>query len=68
MLEKILTGLIPIILSLLTPGQLRKFADMAMDFVEDAVQDSTNKIDDVVVLPVLKRLRETFNIPDDDPV
>ena len=68
MLERILTALIPIILGLLTPDQLRKFADMAMDFVEDAVKDSTNKIDDVVVLPILERLRETFNIPDDDPV
>lgn len=68
MLEKILTGLIPIVLSLLTQDQLKKFADMAMDFVEDAVQDSTNKVDDIVVLPILQRLRDTFNIPDDDPV
>jgi hypothetical protein len=66
MLEKILTALIPFILSLLTADQLKKFADMAIDFVEDAVQDSANTIDDTVVLPILKRLRDTFNIPDND--
>ena len=68
MLKSVLSALIPIILGLLTPHQLRRFADMAMDFVEDAVQDSTNKVDDIVVLPILQRLRDTFNIPDDDPV
>ena len=67
MLKSVLNALIPIILGLLTPDQLRRFADMAMDFVEDAVQDSTNKIDDIVVLPILQRLRDTFNMPDDDP-
>jgi len=66
MLETILKALIPFILTLLTPEQLKKFADMALDFVEDAVQSSENALDDAVVLPILQRLRDTFNIPDDD--
>lgn len=66
MLKKVLEALIPFILTLLTSEQLKKFADMALDFVEDAVQDSSNTIDDAVALPIIQRLRDTFNIPDND--
>jgi hypothetical protein len=66
MFKKILEALIPFALTFLTPDQLRKFADMALDFVEDAVQESENTIDDAIVLPILQRLRDTFNIPDND--
>ena len=63
---KIITALIPFVLQFLTPEQLRKFADMALDFVEDAVQSSKNKIDDAIALPIIKQARTAFNIPDDD--
>ncbi len=66
MLTKVLTTLIPFILTLLTKEQLKKFADMALDFVENAVQESENTIDDVTVLPMIARLRDTFDIPDND--
>lgn len=66
MVENILKALIPFVLQMLTADQLRKFADMALDFVEDAVQDSDNKIDDAIALPIIERLRDTFNIPDND--
>jgi len=66
MLDAILKALIPFILTFLTKEQLIKFADMALDFVEDAVQASENTIDDAVVLPILQRLRDTFGIPDND--
>jgi hypothetical protein len=66
MAEQLLKALIPFVLSMLTKEQLRKFADMALDFVEDAVVDSTNKIDDAIALPIIERLRDTFNIPDND--
>lgn len=66
MVENILKALIPFILSMLTKEQLKKFADMALDFVEDAVQSSENTIDDVIALPIIKRLRDTFDIPDND--
>lgn len=65
-LEQILKALIPFILSMLTKEQLIKFADMALDFVEDAVQSSENTIDDTIALPIIQRLRDTFNIPDND--
>lgn len=66
MVDQLLKALIPFVLSMLTKEQLRKFADMALDFVEDAVADSSNTIDDAIALPIIKRLRDTFNIPDND--
>ena len=63
-LMEALKALMGIALQFLTVEQLKKFADMAFDFVEDAVQDSSNTIDDTLVLPVINRLRDAFDIPD----
>jgi len=65
---KALQALLGIALSFLTTEQLKKFADMAFDFIEDAIQESENQYDDTLILPVIKRLRDAFNIPDDDDV
>jgi hypothetical protein len=63
-LQKALQALLTVALAFLTKDQLKQFADMAFDFVEKAVQDSSNTIDDALVLPVIQRLREAFDIPD----
>ena len=65
MLLTILKSLISIALQFLTTEQLKKFADMAFDFIEDAVKESDNPYDDVTVLPIIKRLRKAFDIPDE---
>lgn len=66
----ILKILLPIIMGmledLLTMGNLQKYGDKLFDFIEDAVADSETKIDDATVLPVIKMLRRTLNIPDND--
>lgn len=61
---KALQALLGIALQFLTIEQLKKFADMAFDFVEDAVKESDNPYDDALVLPVIERLRKAFDIPD----
>jgi hypothetical protein len=66
MLLNVVKALIGLALNYLTKEQLKEFADMAMDFIEDAVAKSENKVDDAVVLPVLKRFREAFDVPDND--
>jgi hypothetical protein len=67
MLLNVVKALIGLALGYLTKAQLKEFADMALDFIEDAVQKSENQVDDAVVLPILKRFRESFDIPDNDP-
>ena len=42
------------------------FIDAGLDYIEDAVIASENKIDDAVVLPACKLVRTVLNIPDND--
>jgi hypothetical protein len=62
----VLVKIVGLFLSFVDESVLRKFADMVLDFIEDAVADSENEIDDTLVLPLCKMIRKTFNIPDND--
>jgi hypothetical protein len=63
---KVLTYLVPALLKFLKPDVLKKAVDAMLDAVEDSVEASANKVDDMLVLPLVKVIRETFNIPDND--
>ena len=63
---KIVTYIIRSAMEFLTAEQLKEFADMAFDFIEDKVQETDNPYDDAVALPIIAKLREAFNIPDLD--
>jgi hypothetical protein len=63
---KAIQALLGLVLGYLTEAQLKEFADMAFDFVEDAVQKSENPYDDAIVLPIIKKVRDAFDIPDND--
>ena len=54
------------LLSLLTPEIAKEALDAAFDVIEDKVEGSKNKIDDTIVLPVLLKLRQLLDIPDND--
>ena len=66
MKAKILSTLIGLVLRTLTPELLKEFADKVLDWVEDAVERSENKIDDLTVLPLCNMIRSSFDIPDND--
>ncbi len=66
MKEKMIGMLIGIVIERLDTETFKKFADMALDFVEDAVAKSENKYDDAVVLPLCKTIRAAFDIADND--
>jgi len=66
MKSQLITMLIQMVLTTLSPDLLKKFADMALDFVEDKVLGSASEIDDKLVLPLCTQIRTAFNIPDDD--
>ena len=66
MKEQLLLMLINALIGMLTPELLRELADKVIDFAEEKVEDSETKIDDWLVLPVVKMVRDTFNIPDND--
>jgi hypothetical protein len=67
MKAQILTALIEVLLRVLTPELLKKFADMVvLDFAEKFVLGTASTVDDAIVLPLCKLIRNTFGIPDND--
>lgn len=66
MKSQLIPMLVSILMRVLDEALLKRFADMTLDFVEDAVLGSKSKIDDALVLPVCALIRTTFNIPDND--
>jgi len=70
MKDMILKVLMPLVMGmlqdLLSLENLQKYGDKLFDFLEDAIADSETKIDDITVLPIIKLVRATLNIPDND--
>ena len=66
----LLKALLPILMDvlgeMLSAQRLKGYADTLFDMVEDFVQDSNTKMDDMIVLPVIKAFRIAFDVPDDD--
>ena len=62
----ILGNLVKIIVNMLTPDLMKKFADMVLDFAEDFVIGTKSSVDDGIVLPICQSIRKAFNIPDND--
>ena len=65
MKNRLLTTLVSMILSMLTPELLKQFTDMFLDFVEEYVLGTKSKVDDVVILPMIGMIRQAYDIPDD---
>ena len=66
MVKGIIIKLFTLILEQLSPDVLKKVVDVGLDIVEDKVAQTPNKIDDAIVLPLCKKIREAFDIPDND--
>lgn len=62
----LIAKLVEVVLTLLSDKVMKQVVDAFLDLIEDAVENSENKVDDAVVLPICKRIRETFNVPDND--
>jgi len=57
------------LLSLLSAEKVKEICDVALDKVEEYVAKTPSKLDDAIVLPLLKKLiREPFGIEDNDEV
>ena len=54
------------VVAAMSEENIKEFADMCLDFVEDKVISSVNKVDDKLVLPACAIVRRVFDIPDED--
>jgi len=59
-------SLIEMLFSLFDSNLLKEFADKILDFAEDYVLGTKSEIDDLLILPLCKLIRVTFDIPDND--
>lgn len=66
MQKAMLQAIVALLASVLTKENLKLVADAMLDVVEDIVQKTDNSIDDKLVLPAVQRIREAFDIPDND--
>jgi len=60
----LLKMLLEMVLKRLTEEQLKAWADMALDYLEDAVKESDTQVDDILVLPLIDLIRDAFGIED----
>jgi len=61
----VIKAAVDILLKFCTPEVIKPAADAILDIVEDSVAKSENKMDDMLVLPLCRHLRETFNIAEE---
>ena len=47
-------------------SQKNVFIDGGLDWIEDKVEASVNKVDDAAVLPMCNLIRTVLRVPDDD--
>lgn len=66
MKEKMLLMLVGMMLDKLDPEDVKKWADMGLDMIEDKVAGTETEIDNKVVLPLVNVVRDTFGIEDGD--
>jgi len=66
MKNQLIAVLLGALLQMLNPETLKRFADAGLDAIEDAVAESENTWDDMVVLPLCSQIRVAFDIPDND--
>lgn len=65
--ETVLKTVVGTLLETLPPEKVREAVDAGLDKVEELVENSSNKIDDAIVLPLIKKvIREPFGIEDND--
>lgn len=64
MLEKILGPLVSLLLQLIPNDILKKELAAFLDNIESAIKNSSTKIDDITLLPVIAIIRSNLSLPD----
>jgi len=53
-----------VVKEMMTPANYQKYGDKLFDLLEAAIADSTTKLDDRLLLPIIKSARVLMGIPD----
>ena len=66
MKEQLIKNLISLILGMLDEETMKQFVDKILDVVENQIEKTPNKWDDMVIGGLCGKIREAFDIPDND--
>ena len=66
MQAKLLSMCIGQLLKLMPQELVKEFMDSILDKVEDKILGTASKIDDALVLPIIRHIRNILDIPDND--
>ena len=66
MKEQLISMIVSMAVKKMTEEDLKRWADMGLDIIEDTVVGTDNPYDDMVVLPMCSAIRKSFDIPDND--
>ena len=66
LISKFIPVLLELIMKSIKPEQIEKVADKALDWCENAIQNTENEYDNQIVLPLIAIVREAFEIEDND--
>ena len=62
----ILAQILPMLLGALSKEDGKVFLDKLFDLIEDYVEKTPNSIDNMIVLPLMSKLRDIVDVPDND--
>jgi len=66
MKDKLIMMAVTFFLERLDSEDVKKWIDFGLDLIEDKVKASPNKLDDSLVLPIVRVIRDAVSIPDND--
>ena len=61
-----LMQLLNVVMMLLPDNTAKLIIDKILDVIEDAVENTANKIDDAIVLSIVHKIRQELDVPDND--
>ncbi len=62
----LINSFVQTLLLMLDNATVKRAVDSMLDVIEDAVADSETKTDDAIIIPLMQRIRESLEIPDND--
>ena len=63
---EIIKQIVVLLLNLVPKEKFKEVVDTLLDKIETLVEDSETEIDDAIILPLVDKIRELLDVPDND--
>jgi hypothetical protein len=65
-MQEIIKQMLNLLFTLLPKDKFNTVVDSLLDKLEEQIEESENKWDDALALPLITKIRELLNVPDND--